>query len=187
MHLITDVFLNTLNNIYALSIEKSTKTPKLIIKLSELMKYLLYETKVKRQSLEKEIIIIQNYIDMEKIRAGQKLQIDMGISGEIENKTIAPMLILSFVENAFKHGVYKNIDPVQVKIDFKIEEDFLYFTIINPKPGLTKFSKKERPSGGIGLKNVKKRLALGYKKNEYSLDIKDQSDIFMVKLKIKVQ
>ena len=180
-------FLNTLNNIYALSIENSKKTPRLIIKLSELMKYLLYETKVKRQSLEKEILCIQNYLDLEKIRSGQKLQIDMSISGDIDDKTIAPMLILSFVENAFKHGVNKNIDPVQVKIDFTIDGDFLYFTIINPKPAVTKFVKKERPSGGIGLINVKKRLALGYKKNEYRLDIKDQSDIFMVKLKIKVQ
>jgi len=180
-------FLNTLNNIYALAIDKSAKTPKVIIKLSELMKYLLYETKVKRQSLEKEILCIQNYLDLEKIRSGEKLEIEMEISGEITNKTISPMLILSFVENAFKHGVNKNINHVTVKINFIIEGDFLYFSITNPKPAITKFNKRIEPSGGIGLENVKKRLALGYKSNEYNLNIKDEKDIFVVELKIKVQ
>jgi len=179
-------FLNTLNNIYALSIEKSNKAPKLIIKLSELMKYMLYETKVARQSLEKEILSIQNYLDLERIRSGEKLEIEMEISGEIENKTIAPMLILCFVENAFKHGVNKNIKPVTVKINFNIEGDFLYFSISNPKPAVTEFNRTINPSGGIGLDNVKKRLALGYNSNDYKLNIKDQNDIFVVELKIKV-
>lgn len=180
-------FLNTLNNIYALAIEKSARTPKVIIKLSELMKYMLYETKVKRLSLEKEILCIQNYLDLERIRSGEKLEIEMEISGEIENKTIAPMLILSFVENAFKHGVNKNIRPVTIKINFNIEGDFLYFSITNPKPAIIEFNKRTKPSGGIGLENVKKRLALGYKSTEYNLNIKDQKDIFVVELKIKVQ
>jgi LytS/YehU family sensor histidine kinase len=179
--------LNTLNNIYALAIDKSSRAPKVIIKLSELMKYMLYETKVKRLSLEKEILCIQNYLDLERIRSGEKLEIEMEISGEIANKTIAPMLILSFVENAFKHGVNKNIKPVTVKISFHIEGDFLYFSISNPKPAITEFNKRIKSSGGIGLENVKKRLALGYKSNEYNLNIKDQKDIFVVELKIKVQ
>jgi LytS/YehU family sensor histidine kinase len=180
-------FLNTLNNIYALAIAKSNKTPKVIIKLSELMKYMLYETKVQRQSLEKEILNIQNYLDIERIRSGEKLEIEMEISGEIANKTIAPMLILCFIENAFKHGVNKNIKPVTIKISFTIEEDFLYFSISNPKPAVTEFNKRIEPTGGIGLENVKKRLALGYNSNEYNLTIKDQNDIFVVELKIKVQ
>ena len=180
-------FLNTLNNIYALTIEKSNKAPKMIIKLSELMKYMLYETKVERLSLEKEILSIQNYLDLERIRSGEKLEIEMEISGEIANKTIAPMLILSFVENAFKHGVNKNIKPVTVKISFDIKGDFLYFSITNPKPAVTGFNRTTKSSGGIGLENVKKRLALGYKSKEYNLTIKDQKDIFVVELKIKVQ
>lgn len=180
-------FLNTLNNIYALTLEKSSKAPKVIIKLSELMKYMLYETKVKRLSLEKEILSIQNYLDLERIRSGEKLEIEMEISGEIANKTIAPMIILSFVENAFKHGVNKSIKPVTVKINFNIEGDFLYFSITNPKPAVTEFNRTKKTSGGIGLENVKKRLALGYKSNEYKLTIKDQKDIFVVELKIKVQ
>jgi sensor histidine kinase YesM len=113
-------FFNTLNNIYSLSIEKSEKTPRIILKLSELMRYLLYETKTKRQSLEKEIICIQNYLDLERIRYGELLKINMNISGDILDKKIAPILLLSFVENAFKHGANKNIGNVTIDIDFRI-------------------------------------------------------------------
>ena len=90
-------FFNTLNNIYSLAIEKSEKTPKIILKLSELMRYLLYETRTKRQRLEQEIICIQNYLELESIRYGKLLEIDMKISGDIMNKKIAPILLLSFV------------------------------------------------------------------------------------------
>ena len=179
-------FFNTLNNIYSLSIEKSDKTPKIILKLSELMRYLLYETKRKRQSLEKEIICLQNYLELESIRHGTDLEVNMDISGDISGKKIAPILLLSFVENAFKHGANKNIGKVKIDIDFKIKEDFLYFTIVNPNPADSNYQQRMDTSGGIGLKNVKKRLALGYRKDQYDLKIKNDNNLFTVKLKIKV-
>jgi len=179
-------FFNTLNNIYSLAIEKSDKTPKIILKLSELMRYLLYETKLNRQSLEKEILVIQNYLDLERIRYGELLTINMDISGDIKNKKIAPILLLSFVENSFKHGANKNIGKINIDIDFKIIEDFLYFSISNPSPAITKFKQSFDTKGGIGLQNVKKRLALGYKKEEYNLRIENKNNLFTVKLKIKV-
>lgn len=179
-------FFNTLNNIYSLSIEKSEKTPRIILKLSELMRYLLYETKTKRQSLEKEIICIQNYLDLELIRYGELLKINMNISGNILDKKIAPILLLSFVENAFKHGANKNIGNVTIDIDFKIVKNFLYFTISNPIPKITKHKLLINHSGGIGLNNVKKRLALGYDFDEYDLKIENDHKLFTVKLKIKV-
>ena len=179
-------FFNTLNNIYSLSIEKSEKTPRIILKLSELMRYLLYETKTKRQSLEKEIICIQNYLDLELIRYGELLKINMNISGNILDKKIAPILLLSFVENAFKHGANKNIGNVTIDIDFKIVKNFLYFSISNPIPEITKHKLIINHSGGIGLNNVKKRLALGYDSDEYDLKIDNEDKLFTVKLKIKV-
>ncbi|MET2985094.1 sensor histidine kinase [Aureibaculum conchae] len=179
-------FFNTLNNIYSLSIEKSDKTPKIILKLSELMRYLLYETKRKRQSLEKEIMCLQNYLELESIRHGTDLEVNMDISGDISGKKIAPILLLSFVENAFKHGANKNIGKVKIDIDFKIKEDFLYFTIVNPTPADSNYQQRMDTSGGIGLKNVKKRLALGYRKDQYDLKIKNDNNLFTVKLKIKV-
>jgi LytS/YehU family sensor histidine kinase len=179
-------FFNTLNNIYSLAIEKSEKTPKIILKLSELMRYLLYETRTKRQRLEQEIICIQNYLELESIRYGKLLEIDMKISGDIMNKKIAPILLLSFVENAFKHGANKNIGNIKIDLDFKIIDNFLYFTISNPVPKLVKQKQIIEHPGGIGLNNVKKRLALGYSKDEKELNIENNNKVFTVNLKIKV-
>ncbi|WP_298554203.1 sensor histidine kinase [uncultured Algibacter sp.] len=183
-------FLNTLNNIYALSITNSNKTSKVIIKLAELLKYLLYEVKKKRQTLEKELHFIENYLEIERIRHGDKLEIDMNIMGDIHNKTIAPMLLISFIENAFKHGVNKNIDKVKISLNFKIIKKDLYFFISNPKPQQlqeTEYTNTVEYEGGIGLKNVKKRLTLGYKQDDYVLKIDDAGKNFNVKLKIKVE
>lgn len=179
-------FFNTLNNIYSLAVENSKKTPKIILKLSELMRYLLYETKSKRQTLSNEIICIQNYLDLERIRHSENLEVNMAISGDIQDKVIGPILLLSFVENAFKHGASKNIGAVKIDINFAIKKDFLYFTISNPMPENTIQKDGTNQSGGIGLENVKKRLALGYNKNDYKLTIKQDNNMFVVKLKIKV-
>lgn len=179
-------FFNTLNNIHALALEKSEKTSKIILRLSELMRYLLYETKSKRQTLENEILCIQNYLDLEKIRHDDLLEIRMSISGDIQDKEIAPILLLTFVENAFKHGVNKNIGTVKIDIDFSIEDDFLYFTISNPLPATIGVENPFDYSSGIGLENVKKRLTLGYDQNDYKLTINNDHNKFTVKLKIKV-
>jgi len=179
-------FFNTLNNIYSLAIEKSEKTPKIILKLSELMRYLLYETRTKRQRLVQEIICIQNYLELESIRYGKLLEIDMKISGDIMNKEIAPILLLSFVENAFKHGANKNVGNIKIDLDFKIIDNFLYFTISNPVPKLGKHKQIIDHPGGIGLNNVRKRLALGYNRDEYELNIENNNKVFIVNLKIKV-
>jgi two-component system sensor histidine kinase AlgZ len=179
-------FFNTLNNIHSLALEKSNKTPKIILRLSELMRYLLYETNSERQSLHNEILCIQNYLDLEKIRHDDLLKINLSISGDIQDKEIAPILLLTFVENAFKHGVNKNIGLVKVDIDFTIVEDFLYFTIRNPLPAASSLSVETQRSSGIGLENVKKRLNLGYSNKDYELTITNDDQIFTVKLKIKV-
>jgi len=179
-------FFNTLNNIYSLSIDKSNKTPQIILKLSELMRYMLYETKQKRQLLENEIMCIQNYLDLERIRHGENLTIDLSITGSIANKKIAPMLLLSFIENAFKHGINKNIGKTKITISFKVINNFLYFAVTNPNPKKTKHQQNFNKSGGIGLKNVQNRLTLGYKPEEYQLDIKNTGNQYIVNLKIKL-
>ncbi len=179
-------FFNTLNNIYSLTIEKSDKAPKIILKLSELMRYLLYDTKQKRQSLTKEIICLQNYLDLERIRYGDQLKINMDISGEIEDKEIAPMLLLSFIENAFKHGANKNVGEVNINIDFNVIGDFLHFGVSNPIATVEDNNAIKTPQGGIGIGNVKKRLELGYNEDEYYLDINNDDKEYVVNLKIKV-
>lgn len=179
-------FFNTLNNIYSLSLEKSKKTPQIIMKLSELMRYLLYETKNKRISLEKEILCIQDYLDLERLRYGEQLELEMNITGAIEGKQIAPLMLLSFIENSFKHGVNKSIGKVKIIINFKIVDDFLYFSISNPTPKLENYNEINKKPVGIGLKNVKKRLELGYKKEDYDLKINSDENSFYVNFKIKV-
>jgi LytS/YehU family sensor histidine kinase len=179
-------FFNTLNNIYSLALLNSPKTPKIILKLSELMRYLLYETKNKRQSLEKEIMCIHNYLDLERMRFDDQLEINMDISGDISNKKIAPILLLSFVENAFKHGANKNIGEIKIDIKFKIEDNFLYFHISNPTPAITAFKQPKNIQGGIGLENVKKRLEIGYNQEDYDLKIEEKDGLFIVDFKIKV-
>jgi len=179
-------FFNTLNNIYSLAVIQSKKTPKIILKLSELMRYMLYETKNKRQSLENEILCIQNYLDLERVRHNEKLDVNMSISGDIQDKEIAPILLLTFIENAFKHGAHKTIGDIKIDLDFTIKNNFLYFTISNPIPKSGEYTDPHNYSSGIGLENVKKRLALGYKKSDYKLIIKNKKNMFVVKLKIKV-
>ncbi|MEP6805862.1 MAG: histidine kinase [Flavobacterium sp.] len=179
-------FFNTLNNIYSLSVEKSDKTPKIVLKLSELMRYMLYDTKNKKQTLENEILCIQNYLDLERIRNDQRLEVNMSISGDIHDKEISPIILLTFIENAFKHGVNKNTGNVTIDINFKVKGDFLHFTISNPMAEFTHHKDNFNKSSGIGIENVKKRLELGYNKNDYKLSFKNKKNIFVVKLVIKV-
>lgn len=180
-------FFNTLNNIYALAVEKSDKTPKLIIKLSELMRYFLYETGERKQDLDKEIIYIENYLELEKLRYGEQLNVTTTITGNIADAEISPMLLLAFVENAFKHGGKKNLGHINITLDFVIKEEFLYFTIRNPLPGSPVHKKTPKPIGGIGLKNVRKRLELGYDPEDYDLRIMQNDKEFIIELKIKVK
>lgn len=179
-------FFNTLNNIYSLTLEKSNKAPEVVLKLSELMRYLLYATKQPKQDLIKEIDCIQNYIDLERIRFDDSLEIDISISGDMENKKIAPMLLIPLIENCFKHGANQNIGRMSIDIIIKVEDDYLTFQVSNTIPengGKNKISERK---GGIGLSNVKKRLELGYGKDDYELTIFEKDNRFNVDLKLKV-
>ena len=179
-------FFNTLNNIYSLTLEKSDQAPEVILKLSELMRYLLYATKKQRQDLTSEINCIRNYIDLERIRFDDSLKIDMNISGNLDNCKIPPMLLIPLIENCFKHGASKNIGEMKIKIDIKVDEFFMDFKVSNSIPNVNKEFVYPVKRGGIGLSNVKKRLELGYGKNDYDLKIFEENKMFNVFLKLKV-
>lgn len=180
-------FFNTLNNIYSLSLEKSGKTSETILKLSEFMRYLLYETSNHKQSLKKEVSCIKNYLDLEHIRYGDSLSLNFEVKGTLEEKKIAPMLLIPFIENAFKHGANKNIKKVSINILIHVEEDVLYFKIRNTLPDKSLPSEKLKEQGGIGIANVKKRLELGYQKDEYHLSIYEEANEYVVELKLKLK
>ena len=179
-------FFNTLNNIYALTLEKSNKAPEVILKLSEMMRYLLYATRKRKQDLKSEIDCIQNYIDLERIRFDDTLQIDIGISGDMDNKVIAPMLLVPLIENCFKHGASKNIGDMHIAVDVDVTDEYLFLKVSNTVPKKDSKSKATTSGGGIGLSNVKKRLELGYDPEDYELSIFEKDNMFHVDLKLKV-
>lgn len=171
---------NTLNSIYSLSMKKSEHTPEVVVKLSEMLNYLLYECNEEKVALEKEIALINNYLSLEKTRHGKRLHIESNL--DVANKivTIAPNMLLPFVENSFKHGVGKKRGNVWVKIDISEKNGIFKFVVENIKPENS--SKSEH---GIGLENIKRRLELVYK-NKYSLNIKNKGNTFLIELELNL-
>lgn len=172
---------NTLNNLYALSMEKSGKTSEGIAKISDLLRTVLYECNDAEIDLKKEIQLIQNYIDLEKLRYDQRLSINLEVLGEIENHKIAPMLFFTFVENCFKHGSRTDPDKPFIFIKITVSKHEIQFFAENSKPQKKKEKQDDRV--GIGLNNVKKRLELIYEEN-YKLKIEENEKTFHVKLVI---
>ncbi len=171
---------NTLNNIYALALQKSDQAPDAIIKLSELLDYLIYHGENELVPLAKEIELIDHYIELEKLRYGNRLQASFERSGDPDKVMIAPVLLLPFVENAFKHGISQSRNKVWLKIHLEISDRSINFHIENSKPGIT--AKVSTP-GGIGLENLKRRLAILYE-NRHTLEIFDKEDLYSVQLNL---
>lgn len=171
---------NTLNNVYSLALVKSDKTPEIILKLSEILRYMLYECNIPKVKLNNEIKYIENYLALEKLRQREDVKIDLVIEGNTDNIEIAPLLFTPFLENAFKHGINKVISNASVNIFLKVNENEVYFMVENSKPEFTTedFKKKQ---GGIGLANVKKRLKILYPKN-YKLDIENTKKTYKIEL-----
>ena len=150
---------NTLNNIYFFTLTNSTQAPVMIKKLSGMLHYILHECDQPLVPLEKEIKMIRDYMALEKIRYGEQMQMTIDIEDDHDNKMIAPLLLIPFVENCFKHGASKMITQPWVKLYIYIENNRLHFTIRNSKPPT---NEPARSNGNIGLKNVTKRLELLY-------------------------
>ncbi|WP_457130676.1 sensor histidine kinase [Mucilaginibacter sp. UYNi724] len=168
---------NSLNSIYSLAYQKSDTTPEAILKLSEIMRYMLYECNDNKVELSKELQYLQNYIDLQKIRFGDKAFINFEVTGEVTDQYIVPLLLISFIENAFKHGVANDAaSPILLKIS--LEDGHLTFFIQNKKHTHNRDS-----SGGIGLANVRRRLDLLYP-GKYNLDIRDEADTYTCQLSL---
>ena len=175
---------NTLNNLYALTLKKSEKSPEIVLKLSEILDYMLYESKEEKTTLEKEIQLIKNYISLEELRFGKRLRISFEINGTIKQLKIAPLILFPFVENSFKHGVSKTNESAVIEIKMNLEENLLLFEVKNSIPKLIE-KDKNQSGGGIGLQNITKRLNLLYKDCHW-LDINNTSQSYYVKLKINL-
>jgi LytS/YehU family sensor histidine kinase len=171
---------NSLNSIYSLAHKKSDLVPDAIVTLSELMRYMLYETDNKTVALEKEINYIQNYIELQKLRLNNIEDIIINVHGDTKNKFIEPLLLISFVENAFKYGTdYKGAAHVKIKIF--ILENSLDFWIENTIENYV----KDLENSGIGLVNIQNRLDLLYP-NAHELTISQDNEFYRVHLNLKL-
>ncbi len=173
-------FMNTLNNIHSLIDIDTEEAKQSVIKLSKLMRYLLYESETEKIPIKKEIEFIRSYTELMQLRFTDKVDIKFNV-GEIPDITIAPLLFTSLLENAFKHGVSYDFNSF-IYIEFYVKNKQLVFEIKN-----SNYQKQKNSDlySGIGIENTKKRLDLIYE-NNYSLDINSTENVFIVKLSISL-
>lgn len=172
--------VKTLNNIYSFSLEHSPKTPEMILKLSSLLSYMLYDCKTEEVRLEKEIEIMKNYIDLEKERYGNKIDVSWSVEGETKDKFIAPLLLLPLLENAFKHGTSEQIEKSWLSVDISVKHQALRYKVVNSKDESVRYD-----NTGTGINNVRKRLEFLYPGN-YELKINDEGNFFVVSILVKL-
>ena len=157
---------NTLNNIYSLTLLQSPRAPEAVMKLSELMRYMLYESNLERVSLGTELRYLANFIELQKLRYSGQTYVDFQVIGQVDTQQIAPLMLIPFVENAFKHGSIQNpAQPLVIKL--LVNQNNLSFTVINQR-----VEQNKDKYGGIGLENIRKRLHLIYP-DSYSLEVQD--------------
>jgi len=171
---------NALNNIYAMSMMNSKDAPKMILKLSDILRYNLYDGIQERVPLEKEIRYIENYVSFQKLKDDKIENINMDFDNVDGNIMIAPLILIPFVENSFKHSKIEDIANGWINIDLKTVGEKIVFSVTNSVP---KIDFKKDTSKGIGLENVKRRLELIYP-NKYDLHINEVENQFSVKLTI---
>ena len=164
---------NTLNNLYALTLKKSDKAPEIVLKLSEIMRYMLYECNEKQVLLSKEVQYIHNYLDLERLRQPKGADIQFATEGRISDQMIAPLLFVPFLENSFKHGLNHHVQGGGfVRLRLSVHDRDLEFFIENSKA--ERLPRQEHPrSGGIGLVNVRQRLDILYP-DSHTLTVEDE-------------
>jgi len=172
---------NTLNNLYALTLKKSDYAPEVVLKLSDMMRYMLYECNEKWVSLSKEIQYIKNYVELERIRLSKYADISVETEGDPEGIYVAPLLFIPFIENSFKHGLKTSLDGAYIQAKFIIRSETVEFIVKNSKSQMMPGFVKKNKVGGIGLTNVRKRLELLYP-DLHQLKTEDSPDSYEIHL-----
>lgn len=174
-------FFNTLNSIYSMALDTDQRLPGTILQLSELMRYFLYEARADLVSLKKEVLVLQDYIALQKIRSNENLEVQVNINGVIEEQKIAPLLLITFLENAFKHGAKGSTGIAFVRMNLEVTDHELHFFLENNKGKVDDI--ENNASNGVGLENVKRRLELIYP-GTHQLNIDGDGERYYVKLQI---
>ncbi len=173
---------NTLNNIYALAVVDSKQTAEMVLKLSKLLRYVIYDSQEKKVSLKKEVQHIEEFIGLFQMRMEEPANVRFDYTGVNDHQLVEPMILIPFLENGFKHGDFNTNDDAFLKADLSVKNDLLNFKIINSKNNQDQQKDKQ---SGVGLVNIKKRLELKYN-GQYQLDIQDQADQFFVHFKLQL-
>ncbi len=173
---------NTLNNIYFFILSEPVKAEDLVAKLENLLYYMINECTAITVPLYKEINMINDYFELEKVRYGDRLDVELNITGEYDDKMIAPLLMIPFIENSFKHGTSKMLRDPWIKLFIQADEDMLHFTLTNNKPADEILDKKH----GIGLSNVKKRLSILHPGKHY-LTVEPTENTFTINMQIPLE
>jgi len=176
-------FFNTLNSIYSMALDKDDRLPGTVLQLSDLMRYFLYVSRDNFIPLEKDLTVVKEYIALQKLRSNAQLDIETKISGEISDQQIAPLLLITFLENAFKHGAKGSSGNTFIKLDIKVEKNKLNFTLENNKGIIDEVNTGDH--NGLGLENVKRQLELLYP-GKHLLNIKVEQDRFVVALQLSL-
>lgn len=172
--------LNTLNNIYALARKKSDHTAEAVMRLSELLRFMLYEATANLIQLSEEIKVLEDYLELETIRYNRRLEVSFEKNVDCDSYKITPFLLLPFLENAFKHGISETRFESFIHIAVCVKEHLLNFEIENSK----EVCEHQKKVANIGLMNVKRRLELTY--SEYKLDVADNGDTFKINLSVNL-
>lgn len=170
---------NTLNNIYSLVYKKSDNAPEAVMKLSSIMRYMLYDAIEDKVLLEKEVEYLKSFIELQELRLMNKKFVSFEINGILEQRTIAPMILMSFIENAFKH-CNKQVKSPGIIVDLTIKEHKIIFKVANY---IAKTVTEKDVAGGIGTHNVNRRLELIYP-DRHKLEIKKTEDMYQINLEI---
>lgn len=176
---------NTLNNLYALTLNQSPQSPSVVMGLAEILRYMLYEANTEVVQLERDISILRSYIELEKIRYEERLDINFSVNGLAPELKIAPLLILPLVENAFKHGASEQIGQAWINMDLRVKNNTLKFKISNSKPEESAQKDDRANHVSIGLANVRKRLDILYP-SAHQLKILEEEDVFAVILEMEL-
>jgi len=175
---------NTLNNIFSQTQTESPKGSKMIMGLSDMLRYILYEGKKPLVPLEQELMMIAEYINLEKIRYGNKLDVHVLIPDKATNLYIAPLLLLPFIENCFKHGASNMLENPWINFTVEIRDSILVMKLMNGKAPVTT-NENGYGKTGIGITNVRQRLELLYK-NNYDLQVREDDEVFVVNLRLEL-
>lgn len=177
-------FFNTLNSIYSMSLEQDQRLPGTVLQLSDLMRYFLYESKGEFVPLDKELAVLKDYISLQKLRSGNLLDLDVDIRGNTTNLYIAPLLLITFVENAFKHGAKGETGKTFIRLALTVEGNALNFRLENNIGFADEIDDPDHK--GVGLKNVSRRLQLLYP-GKYELRTGQEHNSFVVQLNLQMQ